>query len=244
MLGGARVVARSGAWDLAGLDVQTDERDTIPSENLGVMRIRRRVLNPFSYAGTMLTSRFAGGGRYHVGTGLDAYLKLMDNEYLTVRGAATFDDSGGSPGLLGRSQLYAQWQRRSTRGLTYFAQFHRVGADYRPELGFLPRQDFTRLALFSEYYIHPARSTVRTHGPGAIGYAFLRNGDHSLETSYLAFWWPGISSWAACTNSTASVSPTGAPGSTCIWPASGSGPRPMPASPRWPWFSSIRWRTG
>jgi hypothetical protein len=244
MLGGARVVARSGAWDLAGLDVQTDERDTIPSENLGVMRIRRRVLNPFSYAGTMLTSRFAGGGRYHVGTGLDAYLKLMDNEYLTVRGAATFDDSDGSPGLLGRSQLYAQWQRRSTRGLTYFAQFHRVGADYRPELGFLPRQDFTRLALFSEYYIHPARSTVRTHGPGAIGYAFLRNGDHSLETSYLAFWWPGISSWAACTNSTASVSPTGAPGSTCIWPASGSGPRPMPASPRWPWCSSIRWRTG
>jgi len=189
MLGGARMVSRTGPWDIAGLDVQTDERGSIPSENLGVARIRRRILNPFSFAGTMLTSRFASGGQYHVGTGLDAYLKVVGEEYLTVRGAATFDDAAGSPTLFGRSQVYAQWQRRSTRGLNYFAQFHRVGADYRPELGFLPRQDFTRLALFSEYYIHPTRSALRTHGPGAIGYAFLRNGDHSLETSYLAFWW-------------------------------------------------------
>jgi hypothetical protein len=189
MLGGARAVARTGPWDIAGLDVQTDDRGSIPSENLGVARIRRRILNPFSFAGTMVTSRIARGGQYNVGTGLDAYIKVVGEEYLTIRGATTFDDADGSPTLLGRSQLYAQWQRRSTRGLTYFAQFHRVGADYRPGLGFLPRQDFTRLALFSEYYIHSARSALRTHGPGAIGYAFLRNGDHSLETSYLAFWW-------------------------------------------------------
>jgi hypothetical protein len=182
-------VARTGPWDIAGLDVQTDDRGSIPSENLGVARIRRRILNPFSFAGTMVTSRIARGGQYNVGTGLDAYIKVVGEEYLTIRGATTFDDADGSPTLLGRSQLYAQWQRRSTRGLTYFAQFHRVGADYRPGLGFLPRQDFTRLALFSEYYIHSARSALRTHGPGAIGYAFLRNGGHSLETSYLAFWW-------------------------------------------------------
>ncbi len=189
MLGGARVVARSGAWDVAALDVQTERRGAFPSENLGVARVKRRVLNPFSYAGAMVTSRADADGGYNVGTGLDATVRAFGNDYLTLRGAATFDDSQGHTGLLERSQLYAQWERRSSRGLNYFTQFHRVGGDYRPDLGFLPRQNFTRFSLFSEYAILPTRSALQSHGPGAIGYFFFENERNALETYYLAYWW-------------------------------------------------------
>ncbi len=189
MLGGARVVTRLGGWDLAALDVQTARRDAIPSENLGVARVKGRVLNAFSYAGAMVTTRLNESGGYNIGTGLDGSLRLFGSEELTLRGAATFDDADVSPSLLERSQLYAQWQRRSSRGLNYFAQFHRAGAQYRPELGFLPREDFTRLSLYSDYSIWPERSRLQSHGPGAIANLFFRNGDGRLETYYLAYWW-------------------------------------------------------
>jgi hypothetical protein len=188
MLGGARVVARAGGWDLAALDVQTAGRGDIPSENLGVARVKRRVLNPFSSAGAMLTSRVDADGRYNLALGADASLRVAGNEYLTVRSAATFDSAGG-PALADRSQIFAEWERRSSRGLTYFGQLHRVGPEYRPELGFLPRRDFTRAALFSEYAFRPARSVFQSHGPGAIGYFYFRNRDQAVETYYLAYWW-------------------------------------------------------
>ena len=189
MLGGARVVSRAGSWDLAALDVQTARRAEIPSENLGVARVRRRVLNPFSFAGGMLTTRFDEDGGYNVGAGLDASLRMFGNDYLTLRTAATFDGAEADPSLLDRTQLYAQWQRRSSRGLNYFAQFHRVGRDYQPDLGFLQRRDFSRISLFSEYYLISDRSALRSHGPGAIGNFVLRNEGAELETYYLAYWW-------------------------------------------------------
>jgi hypothetical protein len=189
MLGGARVVARAGGWDLAALDVQTDRRDAVPMENLGVARVRRRVLNPFSYLGAMVTSRAAEDGGYNVGTGIDASVRVFGNDYLTLRGAATFDDSVSHSTVPERSQVYAEWERRSSRGLSYHAQFHRAGADYLPGLGFLPRPDFTRLSLYSGYLVLNDRSALRMHGPGAITNFYFRNADHELETHYLAFWW-------------------------------------------------------
>lgn len=200
MLGGARVVARSGEWDIAALDVQTASRDALPGENLGAMRVKRRILNPFSWAGAMVTSRLAEGGGHNLATGLDTYLRIFGEDYLTVRAASTFDDAGSETSLLDQSQVYAQWQRRANRGLFYFAQFHRVGADYRPDLGFLPRQDFTRVSLFGEYHAMPERGRLRNHGPGAIANLFWRNSDGQLETYYLAYWWrygfrSGASGW-------------------------------------------------
>ncbi|HKG92738.1 MAG TPA: DUF5916 domain-containing protein [Gemmatimonadaceae bacterium] len=199
MLGGARVVARAGAWDVAALDVQTARRgDEIPSENLGVVRVRRRVLNPYSYAGGMVTSRATADGGYNAAAGLDASLRFFGTDYLTLRGAATFDDAdtaaggagaGARPGLADRGQLYAQWQRPSSRGLTYTFSLQRIGEVYRPELGFLPRSDVTRLSLFSEYAVLPEHSRLRSHGPGAIAFYWLRNADRSLETYYMAYWW-------------------------------------------------------
>ena len=189
MLAGARVVARSGGWDVATLDVQTDERGDIPGENLGVARVRRQLFNPFSYVGGMVTSRITEDGGYNVATGLDGSVRVFGDDYLTVRGAATFDDRVPNGNFADRSQLYLQWRRALSRGLSYTLQLHRVGEFYRPELGFLPRQNFTRAGLFSEYYFTANSSWLERHGPGAIGYFYFGNDNQELETYYLAYWW-------------------------------------------------------
>ena len=46
--GGARLVGRVGGWDLGFLNMQTAKVEGLPSENYGVLRIRRRIFNPFS----------------------------------------------------------------------------------------------------------------------------------------------------------------------------------------------------
>ena len=48
ILAGGRLVGRAGAWDVGLLEMQTDEQGTSPSENFGVLRLRRPVLNPQS----------------------------------------------------------------------------------------------------------------------------------------------------------------------------------------------------
>ena len=64
--GGARLIGRVGDWDVGFIDMQTDDHDVAPSENLGVLRVRRRVLNQFSYLGGIVTSRIGDDGSYNV----------------------------------------------------------------------------------------------------------------------------------------------------------------------------------
>ena len=205
MLGGARIVGRAGGWDLAALDVQTGRRDQIPAENLGVLRVRRRVLNEFSYAGAVVTTRLAEGGGYNVATGLDAQVRVFGNDYLTLRGASTFDDADSAAGVLDRSQVHLNWNRRSSRGLTYNLQYHRAGPQYRPELGFLPRPDFTRFQLYAEQYALPESGMLRSHGPGFVGIWHWGNTSKELESYYLAYWWrfafpSGANGWLQVTH--------------------------------------------
>lgn len=201
LLGGARVVARAGGWDIGVLDMQTARDGAFATENLGVARLRRRMINDNSYAGMMLTSRRDDAGRYNVAAGLDASVRVFGTDYVTFRGASTFDDAQTEPNLLGRSQVFAEWERRGTNGLTYFASYNRAGAQYQPDLGFLPRTDFTRGVVYAQYnHLLNSSRTFRSHGPGAIVFTWFGNQTHELETAYGAYWWlyefrSGSSGW-------------------------------------------------
>ena len=83
IIGGARLVGRIGSWDLGFLDMQTARKGDIPRENFGVLRLRRQVLNPDSYAGIMVTNRIDEEGNYNFAYGLDGIFRLFGKEYLT-----------------------------------------------------------------------------------------------------------------------------------------------------------------
>lgn len=48
---------RVNRWDVGLLTMQTVSFREHPGENFGAIRLKRNVLNPFSYAGAMVTSR-------------------------------------------------------------------------------------------------------------------------------------------------------------------------------------------
>jgi len=189
VLGGARLVGRAGAWDFGALDMQTGAFDGAPSENFGVLRLRRGVLNPHSQLGLMATSR-ASPGRHNVAVGTDALLRLYGDEYLTLKWAATFDDSDpAETGALDRALVNAKWQRRRERGLSFTVEGLRVGRAYRPELGFLPRADVTTVNGIGNWYFYTDRHRfLRRVYPGALAFHTFRNADGALESGTWAAW--------------------------------------------------------
>lgn len=190
ILGGARLVGRSGPWDIGVLNMQTTSEhkygrgDTsIPSENFGVLRLRRQVFNPYSYVGSIMTSRIGREGSFNIAYGLDGIFRLTGDEYVTAKWAQTFDDEAPNRiASMDPARVLLQWERRSYRRLNYDLRYSRSGAYYRPELGFELRENYYRLGDRIGYGWIPANSRLERHRLNMIGEAFFRNEDGALET--------------------------------------------------------------
>ena len=188
ILGGARLVGRVGAWDVGMLEMQTERQATIPGENFGVLRLRRPVFNPSSTAGLMMTT-YAGGDRHNVALAADTSLRIRGDDYVGLKWAGTIDstDPGGTS-IASRSLFDAKWERRTGRGLSYTWQFTRAGEHYRPELGFLPRRDFTTANVVANWYrFTDAHRIFKRVWPGALAFSTFRN-DGTLESGQYAAW--------------------------------------------------------
>ena len=187
ILGGARLVGRVGAWDVGLLEMQTRPMGARSAENFGVLRLRRGVLNPFSSAGLMATS-FLADGRRSLALGGDGTLRVHGDHYLTLRAAATDDDSTGGA-LVRRALADLKWERRTGRGLGYTLWATHAGRDFRPELGFLPRRDFTMAnAIGNWYFFTDSHRWLRRIYPGALAFSTFRNADRTLESGQYAVW--------------------------------------------------------
>ena len=189
ILGGARMVGKAGAWDVGFLDVQTDDEGELPGENFGVFRLRRPVFNPSSTMGVMATTYY-GGGRHNLALGADTSLRVHGDEYVGFKWAGTVDENERPSADFGsRSFVDAKWERRTQRGLSYTWQFTRAGADYQPELGFMPRRNFTTANVVGNWFIYTDNHKYfKRFYPGALAFSTFRNADSVLESGTYAFW--------------------------------------------------------
>ena len=188
ILGGARLVGKAAGWDVGVLNMQTDGAADLPGENFGVLRLRRPVLNQWSTAGAMLTTYY-GGGRHNVALGADTQLRVAGDEYVGVKWAATTDADRPSATAASRSFVDAKWDRRTQRGLSYTWQVTRAGEDYVPELGFMPRRDFTTVnGLSNWFFFTDSHRYFKRIFPGALAFSTFRNSDRELESGQYAFW--------------------------------------------------------
>ena len=183
--GGARLVGRIGRWDVGLLDMHTDVSEEHPSENFGVLRVRRQVLNENSYVGAIATSRIARDGSYNVAYGLDGIVRLSGQDYLSLNWSQTFDDSEPDvSSAFDRAFARARWERRGIDGLTYVADVSRAGARFNPDMGFLLRSDYVRVGDRISYGWRPGRESVLLRHTLALnGFLFRRNGDGRIESA-------------------------------------------------------------
>ena len=193
LLGGARMVGRVGSWDLGLIEMQTarDDEGGLASENFGVLRLRRQVLNANSFVGVMSTSRIGTDGLYNVTYGLDGLLRLFGDEYLTLKWLQTFQGGDEARNALASGmdagRVVLDWTRRSLRGLSYQNAFAWSGAGYEPGVGFEPRQDFTRVQSDWNYSWFPGSSaTLRRIWLGSENNVWFRNIDDRVDTGQLS----------------------------------------------------------
>jgi len=190
IMGGARLVGRLGTWDLGAIAMQTEADAGVPSENFGVLRLKRRVLNENSFVGAMSTSRVGTDGSYNVTYGLDGLVRALGDEYLTFKWLQTFQ--GGTPALDGAAdgldagRVVFDWTRRRLGGLSYQHALTYSGPGYDPGVGFELRSDFTRLQSDWNYQWFPGEaSTFRRFWLGLQSNAWVRNEGDEVETGQI-----------------------------------------------------------
>ena len=151
---------RAGGWDVGALDMQTGKINELPSENFGVVRLRRTVFNPNSYLGGMVTSRIGRDGNYNFASGLDGNIKVIGDDYFSFHLARTFeDDVQSKASSLDPVRMQFVWDRRSDKGLAYDFTFTWSGTDFNPGVGFIRKQDYLGGYLMGQYGWVPKESS-------------------------------------------------------------------------------------
>ena len=194
ILGGARVVGRINEWDIGFLNMQTARQDGLPTENFGVVRLRRKAFNDYSTVGGMVTSRLDEDGTYNVVYGLDGIIRMFGDEYLNLKWVQSFDDEhvnsdGYKP--LNAGRVVVNWTRRKIEGLNYDLAFTWSGASYLPGMGFIRRSDFTYMSPDVNYQVFKDESSrLRRVWIGNWTSTYLRNSDGSVESFWAhPFYW-------------------------------------------------------
>lgn len=187
--GGLRAVGRTGAWDFGVMDMQVEAPGGTGSENLGLLRLRRSVLTPGSAVGGLLTSRVGADGGADITLGVDALVRPVGNDYVTLQWAQVFNESTGTGGVDG-AMARILWERRSDQGWVYSAGAKWTGESHDPALGFVTRAGYTFLNANLRYGFFPGHRTIfRSVQPSAVATTFIRNeppdGGPAMETRTL-----------------------------------------------------------
>jgi len=174
--GGARITGRMNKWDVGFLDMQTapllrknpdgTSLTMAPSENFGVVRFRRQILNDNTYIGTMATSRLGADGSYNLAYGLDGIFRVFGNDYFEFRWTQTFEDDVTNESLKEPTLLMATWERRANKGLAYNLGYTQSGTHFNQGIGFEMMDDYTIVMGGLSYgWISSENSPLYSHGP-------------------------------------------------------------------------------
>jgi hypothetical protein len=189
--GGARIVGRAGPWDIGFLNMQTQKFKDLPSENFNVMRLRRQVINQYSYIGGMVTSRIGNRNSWNTAYGIDGIFRLFGDDYLTLKWAQSFEnDKNNKVVALEPSKIYVNWTRRSNEGIGYNLSYSRSGNNFNPGIGYERHDNYTRFGDRMLYGWYPGKeSKLLNHQVFMEGITFIRNIDGKIESSDIGPGW-------------------------------------------------------
>ncbi len=189
--GGARVVGRIGPWDIGFLNMQTEKFEDLPSENFNVMRLRRQVINQYSYIGGMVTSRIRNRDSWNTAYGIDGIFRLFGDDYLTLKWAQSFENNNKNQVVaLEPSKICVNWTRRNDKGPGYNLSYSRSGDDFNPGIGYERRDNYTRFGDRVQYGWFPGKeSKLQNHQVFIEGITFIHNMDGKIESSDIGPGW-------------------------------------------------------
>lgn len=191
ILGGVRISGRAGAWDVGMLDMQTSKITELPSENFGVIRLKRKAFNEYSYIGGMLTSRIGVDGSYNVNPGLDGNIRLFGDDYLNFHVVRTLEnDLNTESEVMDPMRAQFVWERRREEGLAYDITFTYSGKDFNPEMGFVWRDAYYGIySMLSHGWLSDQGSKLLRHNVHAEYISHNSLLTNSLESLMIQSGW-------------------------------------------------------
>jgi hypothetical protein len=189
--GGVRMTGRINKWDIGILDMQTASFEENPSENFGIFRTKRGVLNPNSYVGGMFTSRLGMNGNYNIAYGLDGQFRVVGDEFLTVKWAQTFErDSINKIFDFAPSRFLFEWQRRKIKGFGYDFVYTWSGKSFNPGVGFETKDNYQGVRAILQYgWLLQRETFLRYHSVSLTAYDFWNTLTGLHETTNGIFKW-------------------------------------------------------
>ncbi len=183
IIGGLRLTAREGQWDAGLINMQTAASGDLTSENFGILRVKRRMINENSYTGGIVTSRLGTDGSYNEVYGLDALIRVTGNEYLKLAWGQSFETGQNNrPFSLDNAIYVVNWERRKNVGFYYGLYASGSGKDFNPGIGFLQRGDYRLFGSRLNYrWLMGEDSPILNHGPGLDLFAFFSQSHGALE---------------------------------------------------------------
>jgi Domain of unknown function (DUF5916) len=174
--GGAKLTGRINKWEIGMLDMQTAPltgrtesgliNEITPSENFGVARIRRQIINENSYVGAIFTSRLGADGSYNLAYGMDGIFRVFGSDYLSLLWSQTFEEGVRNKNAVDPARFMLLWERRSRKGLGYELGYSQSGITYNPGIGFETIEDVMNLRAALRYgWIPGEKSRIFSHGP-------------------------------------------------------------------------------
>ena len=138
VLGGVRLTGRAGAYGLGMFSMQTDDFEGEPSTNFSVIRVSRDIFQR-SLVGGILVNKAQGSGQYNRTYGIDGNFSFLDHLDVTTFVLKTETPGVGNQDMAGN--ITAAWtdQRMELEG-----QYLDIGANFNPEVGFVPRVDMKK----------------------------------------------------------------------------------------------------
>ncbi|KJF45624.1 hypothetical protein LH29_09870 [Draconibacterium sediminis] len=192
ILGGARLTGRVGKWDMGFMDMQTQKNNGNPSENFGVLRFRRQVINTNSYVGAIITSRVGADINDSYSYGVDGIFRIFGDDYIEAGVAQTTDPEGTDfSGGIENTFYRASWQRRSEEGFAYDLSYAYTGENFDPQVGFLSKYATKGPRLKFQYgWLPGAGSKLFKYSIDGTFYESYRVTDGGLDTGMYG---PGFS---------------------------------------------------
>lgn len=189
--GGARIYGRAGKWELGFLNMQTAKSDDLPSENFGVLRMRRQVINQNSYVGGMFTSRLGTNGNYNMAYGLDGIFRLFGDDYLDIKFAQSFETEVEKEfASLKPMRARLNWERRSEEGLGYSFSISHSGENFNPGVGFEMRDNYQAIRGQVQWgWLPGIESILFSHNVGFQVLNFYNATNGKIESSSLGPEW-------------------------------------------------------
>jgi len=191
--GGARLSGRINKdWRIGVMDIQTGETNesAAPAQNFGVLTLQRRVFSRSNITGFVInkqsfdSERFTNQAAYNRNAGLEYNLASKNDmwrgKFLVYK---SFD-----PNRKGDDYAAAGTIRYNNRKFNWSLTQEYVGAQYNPELGYLPRRGYYKTAYSASYLFFPKNKRLLTHGPSIGGLTYMGDFGNSVENeNYLSY---------------------------------------------------------